>query len=295
MVHAGSAFSFLTMGRSHATGVRCGQVGTCIAAAFLSSACFQMSAVIKVSADGSGTIEHQFAESRTEIARVRQGQLSLGLSLDMIAAVDPHTEYRAQSHASGLGPGVRYRSSSPIETPEWHGRASVYAFDDISQLQFSQGQDIFGASPGGDSPVVTAFRCSVAYAPNGNAVLHIKLTKPDWYLPRDPSKAGGGPVLPYEYTVQQTLDEWASRSPGGHVSIAVEPNGHLVRTNSPFVDGNRVTVLEVDVDRALGNQSLLSRLKAGRTVDEYWSAIKSAPGLKVTLEPEITIEFEPER
>ena len=42
------------------------------------------------------------------------------------------------------------------------------------------------------------------------------------------------------------------------------------------------------------NQSLISRLQAGRTVDEYWSAIKGVPGLKVTLEREVAIEFEPE-
>jgi hypothetical protein len=276
------------------TGIRCRQVGACLAAALVSSACLQMSAVIKVSADGSGTIDHQFVQSRAEIARIRQLQDSLGLDPKLIAAVDRTTENRARSRARSLGPEVTYRSSTPIETSDWRGRTTVYAFEDISQLQFSQGEDIDGASPGGDSPVVTAFRCSVTYAPNGNAVLHIKLTQPDWYLPRDPSKPGGGPVLPYEYTVQQTLDAWASRSPGGHVSIAVEPNGRLVRTNSPFVDGNRVTVLEVDVDRALENQSLIARLRAGRTVDEYWSAIKGVPGLKVTLEREIAIEFEPE-
>jgi hypothetical protein len=119
------------------------------------------------------------------------------------------------------------------------------------------------------------------------------LTQPDWYLQGDPSKPGGGPVLPYEYTVQQTVDAWLSRSPGARVSIAVEPNGRLVKTNSPFADGNRVTVLEVDVDQVLENQLLLSRLRAGRTVDDYWSAIKDVPGLKVTLAREITIEFVP--
>src|ERR1043166_1352829 len=119
-------------------GVRCRQVGICVAVALVSSACFQMSAIIKVSADGSGTIEHQFAESRAEIARVRQGQLSLGLSLDMIAAVDPQTENRARSRATGLGPGVTYRSSTPFEMSEWRGRTTVYAFEDISRLQFSQ-------------------------------------------------------------------------------------------------------------------------------------------------------------
>lgn len=94
-------------------------------------------------------------------------------------------------------------------------------------------------------------------------------------------------MLPYEYTIQQTLDAWLLRSPGGRVSIAVEPSGNLVHTNSRFVDGNRVTVMEVDVDQVLGNQVLISRLRAGRTVDDYWSAIRDVPGLKVTLEPTV--------
>jgi hypothetical protein len=254
-----------------------------------------MSAVIKVSADGTGTIDHQFVQSRAEIARLRQRQLGFGLSPDLIAAVDPTTESRARLRARNLGPGVTYRSSTAIDTSEWRGRTSVYAFEDISRLQFSQGSDIDGASPGGNSPVVTAFTCAITYAPNGNAVVHINLTQPDWYLPRDPGKPGGGLVWPDDLLVQQMLDGRASQAPGGRVSIIVEPNGHLVRTNSKFVDGNRVTVLEVDVDRALDNQSLIARLRAGRTVDDYWSAIKDVPGLKVTLEREITIEFEPER
>ena len=53
-------------------------------------------------------------------------------------------------------------------------------------------------------------------------------------------------------------------------------------------------MLEVDVDRALDNQSFIARLRAARTIDEYWSAIKDVPGLKVTLEREIAIEFEPQ-
>jgi len=54
-------------------------------------------------------------------------------------------------------------------------------------------------------------------------------------------------------------------------------------------------IMEVGVDQVLGNQMLISRLRAGRTVDDYWSAIRDVPGLKVTLEREIIIEFVPER
>ena len=78
------------------------------------------------------------------------------------------------------------------------------------------------------------------------------------------------------------------------MSIVIQPNGRLVRTNSSFVDGNRVTLQEVDVDRALDDQSFIARLRAAQTVDDCWSAIRNVPGLRVTLEREITIEFEPE-
>ena len=238
-----------------------------IVAAFVSSACFQMSAVIKVSADGSGTIEHQFVEAKAEIARLHRPQ-----------EIDPASESRARSEGHSLGPGVTYRSSTPIDSSEWHGRATIYTFADVSRLQFSQGEDIFGASPGGDSPVVTAFTCSVTQLPNGHAVLHVKLTKPDWFLARDPDKPGGGLVPFGETMLQQTLDGRAARAPGGRVSIVIQPNGRLVRTNSSFVDGNRVTLQEVDVDRALDDQSFIARLRAAQTVDDYWSAIRNVPG-----------------
>ena len=79
---------------------------------------------------------------------------------------------------------------------------------------------------------------------------------------------------------------------GAHLSIVIEPAGALVRTSSPYVDGQRVTLVDVNVDSLLGDDTLVPRLQAARTPEETKAILKSVPGLKVNLDPEITVEFE---
>jgi hypothetical protein len=79
---------------------------------------------------------------------------------------------------------------------------------------------------------------------------------------------------------------------GARRSIADEPPGRLVRTSSPYVTGQRVTLVDVNADSLLGDDTLLQRLQAARTPDEAKTILKSVPGLQINLDPEITIEFE---
>ena len=73
--------------------------------------------------------------------------------------------------------------------------------------------------------------------------------------------------------------------------MAIEPAGQLVRTSSPYVNGRRVTLVDVNVDSLLNDDALLPRLQAAHTSDETRTILKNVPGLKVNLDPEITIEF----
>ena len=68
--------------------------------------------------------------------------------------------------------------------------------------------------------------------------------------------------------------------------------GRLVRTSSPYVTGQCVTLADVNIDILLNDDILLQRLQAARTPEETTALLKSVPGLKVNLDPELTIEFE---
>jgi len=66
-----------------------------------------------------------------------------------------------------------------------------------------------------------------------------------------------------------------------------------VKTSSPYVDGSRVTLLEVDLDQVLKDETLLPRLQAAKTQDEAKAIVQGAAGLKINLDRDITIEFMP--
>jgi hypothetical protein len=80
---------------------------------------------------------------------------------------------------------------------------------------------------------------------------------------------------------------------GARIVIAVEPAGELVKTSSPFVDGARVTLLDVNLDEVLANETLIAKVKAATTPEETRAALSGVPGLRIALDREVTIEFTP--
>ena len=82
---------------------------------------------------------------------------------------------------------------------------------------------------------------------------------------------------------------------GARLSIVVEPVGTLVRTNSPYVEGRRVTLIDIDFDELLADDSRLSRLQEAKTPEETKAVLAEMPKVKVNLDPTITIEFMPAR
>lgn len=255
-----------------------------LAFACSAAGCFQMTTVVKVNGDGSGTIDHTMLVTKAALAQLRSfAALGGGRGAQPI---DLTSEEQARSMADALGPGVAYVSSDPIDTPLGEGRHAVYAFRDISQVRISQqprtdGLPVKVDAASGD------ITCAMTHEPNGNAVLHINL--PEISLP-----AGfGGASSAGSANFAQQMALVRSLLAGARVSIGVEPSGQLVKTTSPYVDGGHVTLLDVNLDQVLTNEALLAKLQGSTTPDEIKAALKDVPGLKITLDREVTIEFTP--
>jgi hypothetical protein len=251
-----------------------------LAAAVGSGACFQMTTVLKVAADGSGTIEHRMLYTAAALAQLRQFSALAGGG----QAVDPLSEQQAKDMTASIGTGVTYLSSEPIISPLGQGRASIYAFTDVSQLRISTQP----AAPAGLKIRTQGFTTeaeSVTFAmtrnAGGNAVLQINVPEPNFL------DALGSPNATAQIGMVRTL------LAGARVLLAAEPAGTVVRTSSPYLEGSRVTLLEVDLDEVLKDETLLPRLQAATTPDEAKAIVKGAAGLKINLDRAITIEFTP--
>ncbi len=255
-----------------------------VAAALASGACFQMTTVLRVNGDGSGTITHRMVYSTQAITQLRQFAAFAGRGGASTAAFDPLSEQQARDMAASIGPGVTYVSSAPVDEPNGQGRETTYAFTDVSTLRISTqpaapgGLGIGPAQAAGTSESITF---SMTQEPNGNAVLHIFVPEPNFL------DALGSPAAAQQIGMVKTM------LAGAKVLLMAEPAGTVVHTSSPYVDGARVTLLEVDLDEVLKDDTLLPRLQAARTADEARAIVQGASGLKINFDRDITIEFTP--
>jgi hypothetical protein len=250
--------------------------------------CFQSSTVIRVKADGSGTIEQRTLVTDAALDQLRAFAILGGGAA--ANAVDPTSEAQARSMAASIGPGVTYLSSTPVKINKAQGRDSIYAFTDIAQLRISEQPPV----PGGvslraqglntDSEPITF---AVTRQPDGNVLLRIMVPRPS-VLPI-PTGANGAPMPPSLEQIEMVKQVLA----GARLTVAIEPEGRLVQTSSAFVDGNRVTLIDVDIDQAASDPDLVRKLQSPRTFEEAKAAINSVSGFKITLDPEISITFTP--
>src|SRR5437016_13752468 len=87
--------------------------------ALLLTACLQSTAIVKVNADGSGTIDHQTIMTAEAIAQMRQlaGLFGNGAG----KPIDPFSEADARDIAAKMGEGVTALSAAPVQTAPGRG------------------------------------------------------------------------------------------------------------------------------------------------------------------------------
>jgi hypothetical protein len=256
--------------------------------------CLQSTTIVKVNADGSGTLDNQTLMTAAALAQVRQ--LSGVLGGTNAKPFDPFSEEQARTFAGQMGDGVTLLSSMPINTATGEGRASVFGFRDVTKLRVSQGPATPGDTSiragglglGGDQGSST-LTIDLTRTPAGNALLTLHTgADPLTALLNQVGSLNRGGQLPADQiaVIRQMLA-------GMHVALRVEPMGRLVRTNSPYVDGQSVTLFDVDLDTLLKDEEAFTRLQNASTPAETTEALKRAPGVKIAAEREITIEFAP--
>jgi hypothetical protein len=69
------------------------------------------------------------------------------------------------------------------------------------------------------------------------------------------------------------------------VTLAVE--GKIRKANVPVADGGRITLVQLDFNKLLEDPTGMDKLRNAKDA----KALQSVPGLKVPLDPKLTIEF----
>jgi len=256
--------------------------------------CINFETLVKVKADGSGTIVQTMTMSAETMEMMKSmkgdgGKVEVGGKPMALEAKDIE---QAKAEAAKMGEGVTFVKAEPIDTKEAKGMRSIYAFKDVTKLKVSQKPSSPGGapSPGGKDADETV-RFGFAKAANGNPVLTV--TMPD--LKAAAAKGGASktaakaPEAPPE-----AMAMMKQMFKGLRIAIAVEPEGKVVQTNSPFVEGARVTLMEMNFDSLLKDEAKLKQFSAAMDSGSMADAkrlMKGLPGVKINLDPEVRVEF----
>jgi hypothetical protein len=265
------------------------RLGAIAAVAVLACGCFQSTTLIHVNADGSGTIEQTTIVTSAALRQLRQ---FANANDEKARSLDFFSETHAQRIAESLGPDVTVASSARIKTAEGEGSKTVFAFPDINELQLKREGTDTGALGMAEAPQV---HFALSHEANGQSLLRITIPPASMPPARAATAPAGSGGRPQSRIPPEQLAMVRQIFAGMRVAIAIEPAGHLVKTSSPFVDGNQVTLVDVAFDQLLANDAAFSRLQTARSIEDVRAAMSEVPGLKVNLDPEITIAFTPAR
>jgi len=89
---------------------------------------------------------------------------------------------------------------------------------------------------------------------------------------------------------QQGIEMMKTFMKGLKIDVAVQVP-RVIKTNSAYVDGRTVTLLSMDFDQVLADPKMLERMNNAKTLADSKALLKDFKGIKVNLQPQLTIEF----
>ncbi len=250
--------------------------------------CINSTTLVKVNADGSGTVEQT---TLMNVAAIK-GMMP-GAEKQMGGAVVNRADL--ERTAARMGKGVRLISADPAKGANgWEGSKAIFAFDDINQVQVSQGPNISGSTDGRMSSEPTSqdpVRFSLTRA-GGTSTLTIAFV--DKPATRVSMQTGDKPGDMPDLTNPMLMGMIKSMFAGFKLNIDLEVAGAIVKTNAEYVNGSRLTLLEMDMDSLLADEAKLKALQGQIGSEPSLSAIKpflkDIKGIKIDG-PTINVQF----
>jgi len=252
------------------------------------SGCFTSKVLVTVRPDGSGTVEQTTTIRPADILRFQKlaSPDTPAAVLDPAAFRDLRRDFERSAQSLGRATNLRLRSSTPIETADTIGWQLTYDFTDMSALSLDLLPQIPGArgfiAAKGDT---TSTRIAVTLEPIAGGLERYTFRFPKFGMDpaaEPPASWATGPAD--EMAALKTLMR------GARITLAVNSAAPIVRTNSPFRQDNRVTLLDADIEQALFSKQIGTLATTPLTFDEMLGAFAELPGVTLAKDHEITID-----
>ena len=250
-------------------------------AAVICSGCLRSTTLITVKPDGSGTILQETGLSQQALAMIKSMAAAGG---DAKMPADVFGESQAKQAADMMG--VTFVSGEPIKTADLEGYRARFSFTDIRKVQMKMNQNapagLSGAgATSGESPFQFGFERKGAAS---QLTINVPELKPG-QGPMGAMPKMGADTNPAQ--TQQAIAMMKMMLQNLYVDVSVDVDGRIVNTNASNVQGSRITLLQLDFNKMLADESALLKLQGANDL----KALSGVPGIKIMTTPKVTVEF----
>lgn len=258
-------------------------------ACVVTTGCIKSDVLVRVKPDGSGTVEQTMLANMSAIKGLMAGMDPQGQMKQSGGGMLNEAEFKRTAERMG----VRPISLTPLKEGGFEGAKALYAFDDITKVRVDQDPQMSGSTGGGFSKPTSSSTPILFTLTRAGDRSVLTITVDEKQLSAAQKKAAGDQVAP------PTLDPAMMGMvkaifQGFKVTVALEVDGKIIKTNADYVSGSRITLLELDMEALLADESQLSTLTSkigpGASISEARAVLKDVKGVKIN-HPVVTIEY----
>ena len=266
------------------------------AVGILLSGCLEMHTVITVNKDGSGLVEENIFIGKEIIKMFKEFAAAFADSTQPQQEFNLFEEEKIKAKTSDYGEGIEFVSMENIVTDEREGYQAIYKFKDLNKVKVNQdpSDEMPMAEPKEGSEKTNEYVFFKFITGNPNRIV--------FKLPDETKKEE-------ENTKQIKTDDTTATNVEADSSdlknmvkfmkdmkakFEIRVDGKITRTNATHVDGNTVTLFDIDFAQLISDKDKLEEFKKfnPNSFEEVKKLVSGIPGIKVELNKEVFIEFE---
>jgi len=258
--------------------------------------CFEVETNIKLKKNGSGTMEETVLFSQMMMMQMAQMGQAFGGEEEETNKNPMYDVEKLKAEAADKGEGVTYASSEAIQRNGKSGYKVIYNFNDINTLKYSSDPSKKMNMPSmgmGDEEPEEFVRFQYT---KGNLTINFPEEEDD-----DSDEYSDGDTEEFD---QEEVDDDVNEMAGMDEMMkqmftdmkfktTIEFEGGIKKTNATFVEGNKITLMEMDFNKVMEDAESFKTLGTlqNATPAQQKEAMKDLPGIKFEIEEKVNVKF----
>ncbi len=257
--------------------------------------CIEMHTILKLNKDGSGSVEENIFVGKAVIDMFKEFVSAFADSTQPQQEFNLFEEEKIKSKTSDLGEGVEFVSMETIKTSEKEGYKAIYKFKDVNKVRLNQ-------DPSNEVPMGEPTEASekpkeeVQFKFTKGKPNRIEFKFPDEIKKTDKKKTDS-PAETKEIDAEAdsaNMEQMVNVMKDMKAKIEIQVEGKITNTNATYVDGNTITLFDIDFEKLLSDVDKLEQFKKANpdSFEEVKKLVKDIPGIRVELNKKVFVEFE---